>query len=708
MAFRTQLFGISNQLTNADVQNLKFLCTDLLPRREVEKICTAFELFGAIEGIGELAPDKLNFLEELLKTLNKGHLIIKLKEALAHPSSRTEDTPPQSAPSSHSDVALSMRFKQFLITIGNDLPASDLRNVSYFFQSYDVKGLTAQALQKLREPAELFDILRNERIISPTNLSKLRFVLDAIGRKDICEKVDEYMKSVCGNTASGTGKREGGREGEERRGTLFSVWCRIYLMSYFCPLGDFQGQLSHPVVATAQPNSLPQYPVMERNRREDNSLSGESLAYSYSEDPMNYGQDVLHAPPSELGPRTNIRDVGSRPVTMSRAGRRGVEEEGGQEGGRGEFVGVGMTARPLGREESSGWDGVDGSGTRRTRTRTQMLQQQVNDKTAQIRELENQLALHNGEAHERAHDSAMARQEHERAHNEAVVMELEKKNKEVEELRSETAKLRQQLVSGEDTEIYPMNMYPPHGKAIVIVNDKFEPNPEDENLELRERAGAEEDMRLFREMFEFLGYSVECHSNLTAEEMHQVIDKVACENHEPNDSCVCCVSTHGDENVMYGSDSVGVKRSEFLKPLKQTESLCGKPKMFFFQACRTKVDTTGQLGPRYPIYYPDAADRDADIFIANASTAHNASYRSHINGSWFVMALHHVFTRHSHHLTLDDMMHKVNNLVCDARGTMQEGGQQSAAAPQEVRQCAESTSSFRMGLRFKFPQPTTQ
>lgn len=197
ITFRTQLFGISNQLTTADVKNLKFLCTDLLPRREVEGIESAFELFTALQDIGELAPDNLGFLEELLKTLNKGHLIRGLKEALAKPDSHLEDEAPASyGPSSHSNPALSMKFKQFLVTIGDELPARDLRNISYFFQSYDVKGLTAQALQKLKEPSELFDLLRQERIISPRDLSKLRHVLDAIGRKDICEMVDDYMKSV--------------------------------------------------------------------------------------------------------------------------------------------------------------------------------------------------------------------------------------------------------------------------------------------------------------------------------------------------------------------------------------------------------------------------------------------------------------------------------------------------------------------------------
>lgn len=196
IVFRAQLFNISNQLTTADVKNLKFLCTDILPRREVEGIESAFQLFTSLEAISELAPDNLGFLEELLKTLNKGHLIRGLKKALANPGSHSDESPASCGPTSQSNPALSMKFRQFLVTIGDELPARDLRNISYFFQSYDVKGLTAQALQKLKEPSELFDLLQQERVISPKDLSKLRRVLDAIGRKDICEMIDDYMKSV--------------------------------------------------------------------------------------------------------------------------------------------------------------------------------------------------------------------------------------------------------------------------------------------------------------------------------------------------------------------------------------------------------------------------------------------------------------------------------------------------------------------------------
>lgn len=421
---------------------------------------------------------------------------------------------------------------------------------------------------------------------------------------------------------------------------------------------------------------------VETPHEDDGSMP--SSVFSYS-DPPDDGGKMLNPPPSGL--RSNITDSGAREEEGSRQGRSSDEMVMHVATGGG-----GIIPREVCGERPA--RGVAESSPTRTRTRTQMLQQEVNDRTARIVELENQLVRQNRLEHERAHANAVAKMETVIDH--AMVMVLETKNREIEGLRQEVAKLRNDLCSDE-SDMYPMNTCPPHGKAIVIVNDRFTPNPADASLELRDRPGAEKDMRLFRETFESLDYVTECHYNKSAMEMYDIINNAACENHAEYDSFVCCVSTHGNENVMYGSDSVEVKRLEWLQPLKMAESLHGKPKMLFFQACRTKADdTTAGVNQHYPIYQPDAPDKDADIFIANASTALNASYRSSVTGSWFVTALHHVFTRYSHHLTLDEMMHKVNSVVCDARGTIREGGQQ------EARQCAESTSSFRKGLRFKF------
>ena len=53
-----------------------------------------------------------------------------------------------------------------------------------------------QEAERMREPAKLFRILYEAEMITPTDLSKLREILSAVGRKDVCRMVDEYLKSV--------------------------------------------------------------------------------------------------------------------------------------------------------------------------------------------------------------------------------------------------------------------------------------------------------------------------------------------------------------------------------------------------------------------------------------------------------------------------------------------------------------------------------
>ena len=337
--------------------------------------------------------------------------------------------------------------------------------------------------------------------------------------------------------------------------------------------------------------------------------------------------------------------------------------------------------------------GGDGGGTR-----TQLLLKAVSDQDAiieqqkqAIQQLERKMA-----------DS----QKHEQEYQHGQVLELQSKLRqkigEVNSLQQEASHLRGQLLRAEDVPLYELNASP-HGKAVIIVNDTFNPEPFSgaPKLNLGFRNGAQNDLDLFRKLLEYLNYDVVYHKNVETMQMGAIMEGIAAEDHSNYDSFICCVSTHGDENVMYGSDSVGVKRSEFDEPIKHCESLRHKPKMFFIQACRTSsLPNVGTDYPPPPLVVASKLPPDADIFIANATTARNASYRSPDSGSWFVTALYQVFTEQAHYSTLYVMMDKVNTVICDTRGVLQGDGTQ---LPNEVMQCAEWTSSFRKGVRFFKP-----
>ena len=52
-SYRSLLLELSNSLTTADLQELKFLCGDVIPAGRLERINRGFELFGALEQLNK-------------------------------------------------------------------------------------------------------------------------------------------------------------------------------------------------------------------------------------------------------------------------------------------------------------------------------------------------------------------------------------------------------------------------------------------------------------------------------------------------------------------------------------------------------------------------------------------------------------------------------------------------------------------------------
>ena len=328
---------------------------------------------------------------------------------------------------------------------------------------------------------------------------------------------------------------------------------------------------------------------------------------------------------------------------------------------------------------------------RRTKELLQLVSSKdetIEQQKREIQQLENKLV-------------GVQKQEREYQHEQVKLLQndLRKKISEVNSLQQETSHLRDQLLRADDVPMYNMTSNP-HGIAVVIVNDTFNPGLPDAP-KLFPRKGAQKDFELFGKLFQYLKYEIACYRNVTAMGMGRIMEEIAAKDHSNYDSFVCCVSTHGDEDMMYGSDSVGMKRTEFDEPIKRCTTLQHKPKMFFIQACRvTQLSHVGADCPTPRLIVAPKLPPDADFFIANATTARNVSYRSPESGSWFVTALYEVFMDHAHHWALYAMMNKVNTLICDTRGLVE-----NESESKEVAQCAEWTSSFRKSVRF-FPPLT--
>lgn len=274
---------------------------------------------------------------------------------------------------------------------------------------------------------------------------------------------------------------------------------------------------------------------------------------------------------------------------------------------------------------------------------------------------------------------------------------LSKKIEEVQSQMKETAALRAALMSRDDAPVYSMKQQP-HGLAVIFVNSKFDKNVELPNLTLNSRSGAKKDEELFVSTFHYLSYQTEVYRNLSSTNMLAVMEKLSNLDHSNYDSLVVCVSSHGNQRAIFGSDSVEVNRDEFCNSVRRCESLKGKPKLFFLQACRLPLVTADSPDDGYMGEIPPTATPlhpDADMLIANASSASNAAYISGVEGSWFANSLNEKLTNSTliSNRTLLQLLQEVNQQVCERVGITQDDGK-------EVNQCVEVTTRLRKGVRF--------
>lgn len=78
--FRSLLLQLSNNLTRKELQALKFLCRDVVPRDKLEKINHGFELFEALENLKKLSVRDRDFLASKLIAVNRTDLKNQLLE----------------------------------------------------------------------------------------------------------------------------------------------------------------------------------------------------------------------------------------------------------------------------------------------------------------------------------------------------------------------------------------------------------------------------------------------------------------------------------------------------------------------------------------------------------------------------------------------------------------------------------------------------
>uniref|UniRef100_A0A2C9JBW9 Caspase family p20 domain-containing protein n=1 Tax=Biomphalaria glabrata TaxID=6526 RepID=A0A2C9JBW9_BIOGL len=171
-------------------------------------------------------------------------------------------------------------------------------------------------------------------------------------------------------------------------------------------------------------------------------------------------------------------------------------------------------------------------------------------------------------------------------------------------LNSFTTKLRtvKVMLAEEDSDVYNFD-YPKRGLALIVNNENFSASKDFSN-----RLGSDYDAKSLTDTFSRLGFEVMLENNLTSKRMALLFPLVSKNYDHSNADCfVCVVLTHGDQawlereycktkeryDLLFGVDGNPIATKAVVEAFNDENcpNLKGKPRMFFFQACRgSKLD----------------------------------------------------------------------------------------------------------------------
>ena len=132
-----------------------------------------------------------------------------------------------------------------------------------------------------------------------------------------------------------------------------------------------------------------------------------------------------------------------------------------------------------------------------------------------------------------------------------------------------------------------------------------------------------------------------------------------------HDSFICCLMSHGEENVIYGIDG----EPFIIKSIYQflgdgCAALISKPKMVFVQACRGDETAEVEPLPRDGVPKSDGPRNVADFLLSFPTFNGHSAFRDD-NGSWYMKALCFIFSKNHEKHDVLNMIIAVHNEVSD-------------------------------------------
>ncbi|NXR78006.1 CASP8 protein, partial [Pycnonotus jocosus] len=194
----------------------------------------------------------------------------------------------------------------------------------------------------------------------------------------------------------------------------------------------------------------------------------------------------------------------------------------------------------------------------------------------------------------------------------------------------------------------------PCGVCLILNNHNFAKAREGvlEHRHMKDRNGTDVDAAALRNVFSKLHFRVEEYRDLTAEGIRETVKSFQSKDHEDKDCFVCCILSHGKKGIIYGVDGQEVPIRELTTAFtaQNCNSLAGKPKVFFIQACQGDAfhkgvtietdsgeqDASVERDPRSQF---DCIPEEPDFLLGMATLQDYVSYRSPREGTWYIQAL---------------------------------------------------------------------
>ncbi|XP_004329510.2 caspase-10 isoform X1 [Tursiops truncatus] len=195
--------------------------------------------------------------------------------------------------------------------------------------------------------------------------------------------------------------------------------------------------------------------------------------------------------------------------------------------------------------------------------------------------------------------------------------------------------------STKETAVYRMDRKH-RGCCVIVNNHSF--------TSLSERPGTNKDAECLRRVFQWLGFNVYIHVNVTKDDLEQVLQYFQTHpGHADGDCFVFCVLTHGKFGAVYSSDGNLIPIRQIMSHFtaQQCPALAHKPKLFFIQACQgeeiqpsVSIEADAVNPEHVPPSLQDSVPVEADFLLGLATVPGYVSFRHVEEGSWYIQSLY--------------------------------------------------------------------